>query len=220
MKDKSIVTFNIPVNHPSTTSHTFIAHLPKKPKPLSFTFKTTDGHLIWTQARRKGFFYRSIFLLFSIFFASLALFSSQVTLLVLFPFLVSSILTIKKFLIFLCGILSLWSLCMAIRLDPFHEQVLSMKEIFQKRVLKSWKPFEMAEYNYNNRGYHRYCYYETEEIIEKAIDLTLRDHMRLKKTSLSRKQRFLEKAQLLENLENQLEFAIRDLKEKLKITSF
>lgn len=214
MKNKSIVTLSIPVSH-LTTPHLFLAHLPKKPQALSYSHIISDGQLIWSQAKRKTLLYRSLFVLFAAFFACLGFFCSKATFSSFFPLVFSSLFFIKSVMILTCAALCLYAFWIASTLNPFKDQIHSMKQSVHNRLAKYWKPFEMAAYNYALRGYHRYCYYETEEMIEKAINKTLREQLHISNAPLTRKQRFLQYAHLLERLEDQLEQIIQELKNKL-----
>ncbi len=202
---------------------TLLSQTPREPHTrffqiLSFTHALSNGVLLWTQAKRKAIIYKSVFVLFSLFFAALTLLIIHSKLYLTFSLFILSSFVMKTIFGSISGSLSLWALTLAVKLNPFNEQVISMEKRTKERLLKCWRSLEGTSLKHPLKNLHRLYYHEAEENIEKALSTAYREQQRLRGLPLMRRQRFYETANLLEILENQLEKTLELFKEKLTVT--
>lgn len=213
---KAIDTPNLPSTHNfavhALLSKSIISHNTCCFHALALATSVSNGHLLWAEAKRKTWIYQSIFLSIAIIFTLLAAYIFQSKLYIPFHlFELFSIKTTKIVLTVFTLFLAAWAAWLGFSIQPFKEQITAMENKAKRRL---------AKYNRNsnnvNKGWREHIFHECEEKIEKAVKSITVEELRIRSLSLPRKQRFLQKAFLLESLENQLEDILVRYKAEVK----
>ncbi len=212
---KAFDTPNLPSTH-HFAIHTLLSKTSRSSSCHSFhalalAASVSTGHLLWAHAKRKTWIYQSIFLALAILFSLLAAYIFQSKLYIPVLLMEFSEMTTKVCLTAATLSLAAWSAWIGFSIQPFKEQISWMQHKSKKRLERFHRSAKLP-----NKGWQQHLFHEAEEEMDRAATEALVEDLRLRSLSIPRKQRFLQRAVLLENLDKNLDRILNGYKEEIR----